>query len=697
MRPFRPLAGMLLGSATVCAPAGSAVAQEMDAVAVPEAGQPAASSGQVYQADFFARFSPRNASEMLNQVPGFSVRDDSAERGLGQASTNVLLNGQRLTSKTDDIFTQLARIPSSQVERIEIVDAATLDVPGLTGQVANVIAKASSGVSGNYAYRIEARPHFADPLLNRFDSSLTGKRGPVEFTIGLSNLSSRGAAGGPTQILAPDGTLRETRDDVLKVNFDQPKLSAAVKIDAGKGTVINLNSSFRLIYHRLFLDDERDLVVGVDRQRAYRERENGRDFELGGDISFKVGPGQFKLIGLNHAKHEPATYSTVFTYADDSPRTGDLFAETLDLSERVARAEYGWKMGGADWQLSAEAAFNRLESDATLSTLAPDGTYVPVPFPGASSGVKEARYESILSYSRPLTTNLSLQLNGGAEFSRLTPLGTAAPSREFWRPKGSLSLAWVPSKGFDLSFKARRKVGQLNFIDFLSRVFLDNDNANAGNNELVPPQSWEFELEAKKELGAFGNTTLRLYHYEIEDLVDIVPIGIDGESPGNIPKARRQGLEWKSTLQLGALGIKGAKLDVSVELEKSRVRDPLTGAMRPISETMNRELELNFRHDIPGSQIAYGFDFETYHIQDNYRLREVGLNWEGPTWLGLYVEHKDVFGLTVRGSVNNVLNARNRFDRTVYEGYRDRTPVAFIEHRNRLIGPIFSLRVAGSF
>ena len=201
----------------------------------------------------------------------------------------------------------------------------------------------------------------------------------------------------------------------------------------------------------------------------------------------------------------------------------------------------------------------------------------------------------------------------------------------------------------------------------------------------------------RKELGAFGNTTLRLYHYEIEDLVDIVPIGIDGESPGNIPKARRQGLEWKSTLQLGALGIKGAKLDVSVELEKSRVRDPLTGAMRPISETMNRELELNFRHDIPGSQIAYGFDFETYHIQDNYRLREVGLNWEGPTWLGLYVEHKDVFGLTVRGSVNNVLNARNRFDRTVYEGYRDRTPVAFIEHRNRLIGPIFSLRVAGSF
>lgn len=656
-----------------------------------------AATAQVYAADFFNRFAPRNAWEMVTQVPGFSIRNDGQERGLGQASTNILFNGQRLTSKTDDISAQLARIPANQVVRIEIVDAATLDVPGLTGQVANIVARTDSGISGNFAYRMEARPHFADPLLTRFDSGLKGKAGRLEYTIGLSNLGSRGAAGGPTRITDGTGQLIETRDDVLKVTFDQPKLAVTAKIDAGNGTIVNLNSSYRLIRFRLRQDETRQPIIGIARDRAYRERDSGHDLELGGDITVKLGPGQLKLIGLNQAKHEPYQYTSVFTPADGSPRTGDRYVETFDISERVARAEYGWKMGGADWQLSAEAAFNRLDSEAALFTLSPAGDFEPVPFPGASSGVKEARYESILSYSRPLSSRVSIQLNGGWEFSRLTQLGGDGLERQFWRPKGSLSLAWAPSNGLDLSFKARRRVGQLDFIDFLSRVFLDNDNENAGNNQLVPPQSWELEIEAKKSLGKWGNTTLRLYDYRIEDLVDIVPIGDSGESPGNIPSARRYGLEWTSTLLFDRLGVKGAKLDASLRLEGSRLKDPLTGLNRPISNTQDLAFELGFRHDIPGSKLAWGFGFAHVHFENYYRLGEVGLGWEGPNWADVFIEHKDVAGLTVRLAVNNLLNARNRFDRVVHTGWRDRTPVAFVESRNRLIGPIFSLRVSGNF
>jgi hypothetical protein len=681
----------LLAAAALAVPAAACAQEQVDPAAH------TAATAQVYPADFFARFGPRNASEMLAQVPGFTIRNDAEGRGLGQASTNVLLNGARLTSKTDDIFTQLARIPASRVERIEVVDAATLDVPGLTGQVANIIATGEGGISGNYAWRIEGRPHFADPLLHRFDSALTGKAGKLEYTIGLSNLASRGAAGGETRITSGTGELIETRDDVLKVSFDQPKLSLAAKLDTGKGTVINLNSSYRLIYYRSRQNETRDLVVGVDRDRVFREKDYGRDFELGGDVAFKLGPGQLKLIGLNHAKHEPFEYTSIFTYADESPATGDRFTETFDISEQVARAEYGWKMGGADWQLSAEAAFNRLDSKAALFTLSPAGEFEPVPFPGANSGVKEARYESILSYSRPLSSRLSLQLNGGWEFSRLTQLGGEGLQREFRRPKGSLSLAWAPAKGIDVSFKARRRVGQLDFIDFLSRVFLDSDNENAGNNQLVPPQSWEFEIEAKKDLGKWGNTTLRLYDYRIEDLVDIVPIGLDGESPGNIPNARRYGFEWTSTLLLDELGIKGGKLDASVQLEGSRLKDPLTGTNRPISNTEDRSIEINFRHDIPRSKLAWGFGLNNLHIQNYYRLGETGLGWEGPTWFDVFVEHKDVAGLTVRLAAFNLLNARNKFDRVVHTGWRDRTPIDFIENRDRLIGPIFSLRVSGNF
>ena len=239
-------------------------------------------------------------------------------------------------------------------------------------------------------------------------------------------------------------------------------------------------------------------------------------------------------------------------------------------------------------------------------------------------------------------------------------------------------------------------MGQLNFGDFLARVFLNDNNANAGNGELVPPQSWELELETKRSLGKWGSTTLRLYNYLIEDLVDIVPIGTSGESPGNLDGGRRRGLEWTSTAELAQLGIKGAKLDLKLLLEQSRVRDPLTGQFRPISDTQLRSVSVGYRHDLPGSPLAYGFNLDNNAFGQYYRLGEVGLGYEGPTWFGVFVEHKNVLGLTLRASASNLLNARNRFDRQVWNGRRNSAPLAFTERRDRLIGPIFSLLLRGN-
>lgn len=63
----------------------------------------------------------------------------------------------------------------------------------------------------------------------------------------------------------------------------------------------------------------------------------------------------------------------------------------------------------------------------------------------------------------------------------------------------------------------------------------------------------------------------------------------------------------------------------------------------------------------------------------------------------VFVEHKDLFGLTVRVTAGNIVNDRSRWDRIVYAGRRNSAPIDFIAARNRLIGPIFSLSVRGTF
>ena len=61
---------------------------------------PDTNAKRTYAPADFARFSPKTAYDMLAQVPSFTIRSADQERGLGQASENVLINGQRITDKS---------------------------------------------------------------------------------------------------------------------------------------------------------------------------------------------------------------------------------------------------------------------------------------------------------------------------------------------------------------------------------------------------------------------------------------------------------------------------------------------------------------------------------------------------------------------------------------------------------------------
>jgi hypothetical protein len=354
-------------------------------------------------------------------------------------------------------------------------------------------------------------------------------------------------------------------------------------------------------------------------------------------------------------------------------------------------------LGRTDFQLSGEGAFNSLDRVSRLFGLDSTGAFVEVPFPGGTGKVSEDRYEGLLTVGRPLSSKLTAQMVVGAEHSTIVQEGPGGKERSFLRPKGSLNLAMQFSPRFNASLKLIRRVGQLEFGDFLARVFLDNDNANAGNPDLVPEQQWRVEAELARDLAAWGKTRLNLALAFKEDVVDIIPIGLDGESPGNIPRAEGLGVDWNSTLQLDPIGFKGARLNARLYGLFSRIRDPLTGKHRPWASRTDRLVELDLRHDIPNSDWAWGAGVNYSHQTLAYRLNEVGRQFEGPVWTSLFVENKDVFGLTVRAEVTNLNNARSRWDRIVYTGRRNATPIDFVETRDRLIGPIFSFSARGTF
>jgi len=661
------------------------------------AGGVSRTARQVYTPADFARYAPKNAYDMLQQVPGFAIRDNEDLRGLGLATGNVLFNGKRPSNKGDDMYTQLSRIPAGNVERIEIVDGAALDLPGLSGQVANIVYRAD-GVSGQFSWKPEFRAHYTDPLFTRGDISLRGRTGAIEYEVALNNDdSARSGAGGPTLITDGAGNIVERRSDIWNTHYDTPKLSGRITWNGANDSIANLGGHYQRKYDRYYEDGVRVSPGGPDRLRTVRDNADSWNYEIGGDYQFGLGPGKLKLIGLRRFSHEPYSQEIITTPVDGSPPTGDRFAQTGGLGETIARGEYQWKMFGGDWQLSGEAAYNTLDNVASIATLGPDGVFVDQPFPGGIGGVSEDRYEGLLSFGRKLTNKLSFQLVAGAEHSTITQTGMAGQTRTFFRPKGSLTLAWAPSADFDASIKIRRRVLQLSFYDFLARAFLNDDNQNEVNNDLRPQQDWSYEAEINKKLGAWGSTKLNLIYRDVEDKVDVIPIGTDGEAVGNIAKARAWAVDWTSTINFDPAGLKGVKLNTRVLYQQSSLRDPFTGEKRPYSGWQDAYVELGLRHDIASTDWAWGANADYSHYRPNYRRNQTDRVWEGPVWLSAFVEHKNVMGLTVRATIGNILNARSRRDRTVYTGVRGDSPIDFVEQRDRLIGPMFAFSVRGKF
>jgi hypothetical protein len=196
---------------------------------------------------------------------------------------------------------------------------------------------------------------------------------------------------------------------------------------------------------------------------------------------------------------------------------------------------------------------------------------------------------------------------------------------------------------------------------------------------------------------AWGSAKLQVRQAWFEDFVDFFPLTNGGEARGNIGDARRLHVEFSGTIKFDPIGFKGAQLNFTGVKRWMDLTDPFTGLNRAFSNDLDSQLDMDFRHDIPSSDWAWGSGLSTFRPVAYSRRYETGRYWEGPSFVHVFVEHKDVFGMTARLQVNNILGARNKGWRTVYDASRPDGDVLFNERQDRRIGPIFRMTLSGNF
>jgi len=646
-------------------------------------------SANTYEPSFFTAYAPRTALDMISRIPGFQLEDSDDKRGLGQGGANLLINGKRLSGKTNP-RDQLGRITAPNVIRIEILDGASLSIPGLSGQVANVVTK-TKGVTGTWEWEPEWREGLKPDLLEG-SISVSGESGNLSYSATIKNESFRNGNRGPESLYTPDGVVFEIRDEVAIFNGDDPGASLDLTWTPKTDHVGNLNLEYNQFNFNNRETSKRRAVLprGENLETLFSSGEDEWNMEVSGDYELPAGPGKFKAIGYYRFEHSP----TVSRFDVFDPVLGQTegvrFFRDADEAETIARTEYSWSpREGRDWQFGLEGAFNYLDIESRLVELN------VTPDPTEFDRVEEKRAEATITHTRTLSSKLDVQASIGGEYSEISQAGGLV--RDFYRPKGFISTTFKPDDSLSIRTKIEREVGQLNFFDFISSVSVQDNFDQTGNANLVPEQSWIGEVEFDKDFGQGNTFKARFYGELISDLVDRIPIGLDGDAVGNIDSAKRYGVDMTATIKGERWGLDGMQLDLGLDLRNSSVDDPLLGFSRRLNGDKITFYELEFRHDIPNSDWAYGFFMDRFVESDVYRLETVQkFNFPVPFSI-LFIEHKDVFGLKVRGQIMNLFDSSDDFTRTIYTDRRDQGVIDFTEDRSRPFGPFFRLNISGTF
>lgn len=649
-----------------------------------------------YAAEFFTRYAPITALDMVNNLPGFALDNgDNDTRGFGGAAGNVIINGARVSAKSETPSDILGRIPASDIERIEVIrgQVGGLDLRGQS-VVANIIR---SGNAASGAYTVGATTY--DPGGSVYPSGdlsySTGIRG-AQVNASLQARDFKSIVGRRERVVGPDTLPTERRFEVS--DEDGEEYIASVNVTAQPGvTRYSLNLAKRYFISaggessRRFPESEQPsfLLFQGDSDRIIRD-------EFGFDVERPFGTHwRAKLIGLYRDRDYTELQSLVRGPLGQPGVTETTTRRKSVSDELIGRLELDYAgFSGHTIEVNLEASNNSLASDFGLNALTGD-VLVPQPVPGANSEVEEERYDVLISDSFRLGS-VSIDAALSAESSTITQVGGFNAQRSFFFWKPSVNMSYSPAPRSQWRVRALRNVGQLDFEDFVSGADLGDVELALGNPDLAPETNVTVDISYETRGEDFGIGSVTLFHDWIDDVNDLLPLSGVLEVPGNIGSATRAGVRGELTLPLDAIGLRNGRMDASGQWQTSRVDDPLTGLPRALSSERQWRANIAIRQDLTDKRLAWGMIMFSRDVFPLFGLDEIDIQGQRAD-MDVFIESRALAGLRVRLTVEDLLSDGEDRDRRVFAGNRSEAPLAFREIREQSRARTISLEISGDF
>ena len=625
----------------------------------------------------FSRYSPLTALDMVAQVPGFSIDNGDDVRGFGGAAGNVLINGERPSTKSS-LEDYLRRIPAGNVERIDLVRGASgdLDMRGQT-RVVNVVLKESVG-NGPINYSINPRIHQGGRVSVGAVIDWTGKWLGGDLTLSYSQDGWAERSIRPERRFDGDGDQIAYRDDVHQTNFIEYVPGFEYERKFGSDTTLRANGRFWTGFWEANIAAEkyeptRRGHLALSERGTIDEDWTGYDF--GGDIERKFSRNLSSKIIWYQRRQQFESELVFDDFTPDGHSLGLFLGDVEDKTgESILRSQTNWTASKKhSVEFGMEVAYNFRDSDRVYLFLDTNNSAtgdVPI----STTKVEEWRGEAFISDVWKLANKWTLEPGLKVEVSEISQTGQVEEKRQFTYPKPSLSAVYSPSEGRQWRFQIERWVDQLDFSDFVSNVSATDDNVTSGNPQLEPERSWRFEVGYERPLMKSGTVSFLAQFEAVEKVADFVPVvTADGkvfDGPGNLGNGQRFKFVAESSFPTDAFGVKGGKLDLELVYRDSEVTDPLTGMKRRLAYEQPLYWYIEFRQDFPIQKWTWGFDYAQGSTDSYWRSNEQVDFKNGFGDFDIYMETTRFLGMNIRVGVDNVFNTTFTRRRTIYDGDR---------------------------
>ncbi|MEC7893085.1 MAG: TonB-dependent receptor [Pseudomonadota bacterium] len=683
--------------------------------------EPLENSTVVFEAEFFKQFQPVSVNDMISRIPGSGLAlgrgGGGGRRGLGGGGNEILINGQRITGKSNGSRDQLRRIAASQVRYIEIIRGTSeeIDVRG-GSQVINIVLIESASRS-SLAAEINADLIQDGTVAPGGRFSYTGQNGQFNYLFAVESEpryrandtfeASRGPAGRLLEI-REETIIRDQNDLQASMNLGYQFENSIVQFNALIGQTSPPTSVSRTITD--FRGDTKD-------QRKVREgNQFDRDnWEIGADYEYDFSSG--------------ATYRVLFLVNDtesdfvrerfdvlDAGDDKDLFLRSLGRDrERILRTSYTWDVIPEQaLELGVEGAQtirnNGLLVGSRFGSSMPSaatGNLPAAPLDNAFSEIEEVRYEYFGIHNWQLNERMALESQLIFEDSTITQAGDVnnARSFSFLRPRVDYRFDITPT--IQLRATIEKEVSQLSFSDFsLSQDNSDDDqNVQGGNPDVVQEQTWRYDVNFEYRLPeGLGVINTQLYYRDIDDVIGRIDVSASEENllsaRGNIGAGKRYGISVEASSKLTPLGLPNALATLRIGAGDSSVVDPFLLRKRRMRYPGRWSTRASFRHDYQPWNFSYGFNYSWSDQQGlqrvNFDLFDTERDSEEYS-LSFFLEKRAFNGVTFRFDIQNANNKENCRLRTRYDGRITSGIIEEIENYCRTEGVRYAFRVRHTF